>query len=453
MHDRVGSRRRARPRLRSGVERQIAPIIALLLSIGFTFNGLDTLSGNPTLFLLCGAMLALLLLLDAPPRLFWTRALPILALVLLAYGWATLPLWAPAQFLLRQGYIVPDLLLPRLLGAAGLLAAFLAGAMLGARRNALANIIDWMLLFGCVNVIGGLILREYGTELPWDIWRPRQDMRFTGTLSNANVAGTYYGMLALLALGRIVSDPAIGDGPVAQAWRAARWVGLLLCAGACAITASRSAMAGTLLGLTGIGLLHFLRRKGFDSWLVPLLLLLGAGGVLAVGLVDMLFARASMIAEGTAGRTMMWGHYWHIARQAPWFGYGLGSFPDVNQQMLTDPRTAQALWMVNAPHNLILRFLIDGGVPFLLLLTIAMLVIVRRIAANLSYYGPLDGRAGVVAAIFTALLCSMVDIALDIPALAAMTLFLIGLLWERHQFGSRSASKALTVRHRSMKGK
>lgn len=53
---------------------QQAALTALLVSVGVAFNGLNSASGNPILFLLCGGALALALLIETPPTAFWRRA-------------------------------------------------------------------------------------------------------------------------------------------------------------------------------------------------------------------------------------------------------------------------------------------------------------------------------------------------------------------------------------------
>jgi O-antigen ligase len=419
-------------------------LTALVASVGVTFNGLNNAFGGPIMFLLWGGLLAVLLVSIVEPRHFWAGVATPLGLATLAYGWATLPLWALPT---KGTYLAPDLLLPELLSAAALGSAFLAGALAGSHRGGIARVTDWLLLFGALNIALGLLLREVGPSLPWDLWQSRPDFRFTGTLSNPNVAGTYLGMLAVLGLHRIITNhdqPSLGAERVRTA---ARWIMVLLCTGACAITASRSAMVATASGLALLGVVHMLRFRQYRYKLpLPGLLILGGAMILAAGLADPAMERFELLGRQSTGRGLMWEVYAAASAEAPLFGYGPGGFPTLNLRLLSDPRMAQELWMVNSPHNLILQLVLKGGIPFLALLAAAMVIVIARAVWNSN-----DERLGLVCAIGVAVACSMVDIALDVPALAALTLLLAGLAWGR-QAGTRSASRARTSRHRSRKG-
>jgi hypothetical protein len=419
-------------------------LTALVASLGVTFNGLNSALGGPIMFLLWDGLLAMLLISFAMSRRFWTGIAFPLLLAALAYGWATVPLWAlPAA----GTYLAPDLLLPELLSAAALSSAFLAGALVGSRPGAIARVTDWLLIFGAFNIAFGLLLREIGPSVPWDLWQIRSDLRFTGTLSNANVSGTYNGMLAVLALNRIMTrhhQPSQGAGRVRNA---ARWVMVLFATGACAITASRSAIAATTLGLTVLVTIDLLRlRQHRYQLMLPGLLILGIMMILAAGLADPLIHRFGLLGQQSTSRGLMWEVYGAAAANAPWFGYGLGGFPALNLGLLSDPRMAQELWTVNSPHNLILQVVLTGGFPFLAMLATAAIIVITRAIRHQD-----EERQGLICVIGVAAVCSMVDISLDVPASAALTLLLAGLTWQDHP-GARSLSRDRTSRHRSRKG-
>ncbi|WP_165356441.1 O-antigen ligase [Sphingosinicella sp. BN140058] len=427
---------------------------ALLFSIGITFNGLNSPAGNAIACLLAAGILSLLLGLWPAPAAFWRQSLPALALVGAAGAWASLPAWAPQWG--GDDALAPDIMLPALLGLSGHLVALLCGARIGARRHNLAVAMDALILFGCVNAVIGLILRAWGADLAFELWRERPDARFTGTLSNANVAGAYFGLLAVLALARLMeARPAGGfaraDGHAALVRFCALAIALTILIGACALTGSRSANVATIAALGMLPLWRAARRRGAGGWfglfIAASLVLL----VAAFGLSDLVLDRLAIASDEFALRVLMWRQYASLAEAAPLHGYGLGAFPVLNAYALSDPRLAQALWMVNSAHNLVLQLLLQGGFPYLILMTLAALwvgygIIVRGMRD--------DWRCGsdaVVIAVFVVFACAMIDIALDVPAMVSLTMFLVGLAWapgrdaNRYRRSERHTSAAGTA--------
>lgn len=415
---------------RNGSAARQAAFGALLVSVGVTFDGLNSAFGGPLLFLLCGAALLTVLTLAPPPMIFWRRAAPIILLAVVAHLWALVPAMNAVGT-----YATPDLIGAEMIGAAALLAAFLAGACI-AGRNAGAVAVDWLVVLACANVAIGLMIREVGDSLPLDLWRSMGNARFAGTVSNPNVAGAYFGMMALLALGRAVNARA-GEGAVGQAVTAARWIAVLLCAGACTITASRSAVVAML----GMVVVSFVRARTLRT---ALLVVLGLALLIGAGLGDLVIGRIGLLDETSTGRAAIWTNDWAIVQASPWFGHGFGSFSSVQMRWIDDPRLAQELWTVNSAHNLVFQLLVEGGVGYVLLLMAAAIWTGWRVVGNLRRPDADPWRAGGVAALAVVVACAMVDIALDVPALAAVTLFLLGMLWEVPQFGTRSGSSRRT---------
>lgn len=413
-------------------------IAALALSLGIAFNGLNGAFGKPVLFLLVSTPFALLLFAAPPAVSVWRSLGPIVALTAAAHLWMTLPLWVPP---LRGNYARPDLLLREILGAAALLVAFCTGALLTRRRQALASAVDWLLAFGCVMAVLGVMLRDQAGALPSHLWQPHGGVRFAGTMSNSNVTGAYFALLALAGVTRVTGDPADWRKPRVRAAMIARCMAVLLCVGASLVTASRSANTCLGLGLTTI-LFVAARRRGRRG--IVLTAVLSAALLLAawIGLADLLQLRLNQLGGDGLARVVMWRHYLDVSLHAFWFGHGAGGFATVSARSLTDPPLAQLLWTVNAPHNLILGLLLDGGIGHLLLLAAAAALVARRIFANLRHEGLHDGATGVLLGILAVFACAMVDIALDVPALAALTLFLAGMLAFRARDGLRLESSA-----------
>ena len=86
--------------------------------------------------------------------------------------------------------------------------------------------------------------------------------------------------------------------------------------------------------------------------------------------------------------------------------------------------------MVGAAHLAVAQAALEGGIPYLLLLTAAVAVMVAPMIRT-----PENGRArgvlaqGAAAASLLALLCSFGDIALNVPAVTALAALLLGAVW------------------------
>ncbi len=424
--------------VRTAVRPRLPAIAALALSLAIAFDGLNGPAGKPILFLLLSVPFGLLLF-AAPPSLpVWRALAPIVALAVVAQIWMALPLWVPP---LGANYARPDLLLRELLGAAALLVAFCMGAVLALRRQALASTIDWLLAFACANALLGVVLRDQAGALPSHLWQAHGGVRFAGTMSNSNVTGAYFAMLALAGLTRVTGDSADWREPLVRAAMIARCMAVLLCASACLVTASRSANTCLGLGLTVI-LLAGARRRDRRGTVLAVVLSAAVLTAAWIGLADLLQLRLNRVGGDGLARMTMWQHYLGVSLRSIWFGYGAGGFATVSARSLSDPFIAQLLWTVNAPHNLFLGLLLEGGIGYLLLLAAAAALVARRVLTNLRHEGLHDIASGVFVGILAVFGCAMVDIALDVPALAALTLFLAGMLAFRARDGLRLGSSA-----------
>ena len=119
--------------------------------------------------------------------------------------------------------------------------------------------------------------------------------------------------------------------------------------------------------------------------------------------------------------------YTQMSFDAPWFGYGLGGFRNANIASL-DASHVLHRWNFGAAHNVLLHGAIEGGWPFALLsaggIILAAAFVLR--ARRLVRLGTL--RIGLMLAVGIALFSGLSDIALNVPALAAFTAWLGGLL-------------------------
>ena len=401
------------------------------MSVGFLFNGFNNQFGAGVSCIINAVLLAGLLIHRPLSRELWRRAAPVIGLVTLATLWAgVIPALLPELF--ASMAFAPDLLMSGILGIAAGLIALLAGFALARDASRLASLLSALLAFGVVILLFGFYLRQGGSRGAWDLWSATTyTHRFAGTLSNANVAATYAGVLAVLALSKALA--IVGRAGMFPRARADRVSLIMLVALVTAVlTAARAAMViclGALLALLG----RHRRSAGREA--SPAAFTIGIALFLCLTLAASQFAlfeqRFGEIGAAIGLRWTMWRHYAGIAAASPLQGYGLGSFPAVNTYFLHDPALAQALWSVNSAHNIALQLMIEGGLPYLALLTAAALWIAAAIVRSMSVRRLSTEEAGLLAAVITVFGSASVDIALDVPAMVTLTLLLAGMLWGR----------------------
>lgn len=398
-----------------------AALAPIALVAGFIARGFDGAAGQACAALLFAALAAIVVVEIDLPAAFWRRLWPPFALVLLGLAWALAVGWWPIG-------VLPDYALGRALAQAAALAALLAGAVLGGSAMARERVVDWLAILLTLVTVAGLALFWSGTDALFGTSVMR-DGRFTGLVGNANVTATISAAVALWAAYRL---------DLHQRLTRRRWLtrrigfGSVLVVNLLTVSLAASRLVFIVLALALIGAAIVAarraqrgRRRGRGAWAVALAVVLGVS--LFAGPLS---RRFDTLGDAWSLRVEMWGHYAVLAGARPLTGYGLGAFPMVNEQSLTDPAFASAVWAVNSPHNLLLQWLIEGGVP----LALAMLAATGLIALPIG-----RGMAGRWIAADTALLgmigvvvaSAMIDLALDLSAVAALTLFLAGLLWGR----------------------
>lgn len=413
---------------------RLTPDLAARLLGVSVFVQLTAWGANGDLLGLLGAVLNLLaaaavLSLAQPGLAFYRRAWPVLLILATAIGWATAPeLAVAAGWPADAARPVPDMAPAAALRAAGMIATLLAGAALGYRRGRLYVALDSYLICGALNLLLALVLRE--------VSETHVASRFAGTLANANAAGAGFGFVAALALGRIQAlstAPADANGP-------GRLLGLVLCPlilfislGACLITTSRSAGIATLAGLLAMLLLQTAsyRKAGRSAQRSFLIVALGVIAVALVLTSGNLLARIPFAGADAVDRAALFRRCWDLAMARPWFGYGLGSYTPVNLQHLANADDAVRYAYINAAHNQLLQLALVGGLPFLglhLLAGASILATAWR-SRRSTAVDPMTVAAWTGLGILLG--CSMIDIALTVPALTALAAGTLGLLWGR----------------------
>jgi O-antigen ligase len=262
----------------------------------------------------------------------------------------------------------------------------------------------------------------------------------SGTFVNSNSYAAYAGMALVTALGLIFSRRPVSaeqsggfaTRPSAAAWlTGGRTVYLaisLLLFGGLLLSESRAGFGATVLGsiLLGIVLLRgrWPSRPGV-GWALAGAILVGAALVVIAG--SAFFHKMSNLADlDILGRFRIWQLSVTAIGQSPWLGWGLGSFPDLYS--LLQPPDLQI--GNDKAHSTVLEWLLDLGIPAAMCAFATVLVPVvvclrgcwRR---RTDRYLP----AVAFAASMVAILHSVVDFSLQIPAIGFVVSALLGLGW------------------------
>ena len=256
-----------------------------------------------------------------------------------------------------------------------------------------------------------------------------QGGRLSGGFLSANSAATVMGMFTVIALSNLIRRwrQGAGLGVFDHISRVSVPLGFVLIFVTCLLlTASRMGVAATMVAASVLMIWELFDAKGRR---LPILvaggLLLLVGLVLLLGGNDLIWTRMDRI--GSLIRQNIFGAHWQAFLASPLFGYGLGSFSDMNSQIMSAD-TYSDLWAIRAAHNVYLQWLVEAGIVgalpmFLLVAWITGVAIWRSFRLR-------SGQTlmrGLVAASLVVLIHGTTDFALQVPSIAAFWTFLLGL--------------------------
>ena len=412
-----------------------------MLAIG----GLAVLGLNWPLGAAAGAGLSLLMLAvvaastGAPPSGLYLTGVPAAVALAGAAAWVAATqggLHGPSIRSFGQFGLVGELELLKLFGLA---AATLAAALLAVRRDRARALLITLLIAGLLYMCLSLALRQHDPFQVWGMEKGPHRWRFTGSLLNANAAGCVFGMIALLGLGVLLPRLPFPQPRLAAvtlwAWSAAAAAAGLV---ATALTGSRASF-GFTLALAALLVLAQVRKRNSRtrrrrSPLPALAAIALLAAAVATPVIGSLTTRGAL-APAAHARMQAFELYAAESSRHELEGQGLGRFREINAPLLT-PETAPQMWNFGAAHNAVLQAALEGGWPFAGLLVLAVLLVWIPAFVGARRSTRLDGAAALAAASLAGL-CSMGDIALNVPAVATFAALCLGLAWGR-AVGSRA---------------
>lgn len=417
------------------------PLLAIIITLEVASGGANDWVSRPVAALgNIAASCAILLATDDRSRV-WTRMRRPVACFVAALAWGAVPRWLPAAGAALIG--VPpdpalDRLWPALADSVSRLGLVLAGCAAGYRLKKARPFVSWFAASSAVYI--GVLL---ATPSPWRHLVGGGVGRYAATIGNWNAAGAYFGMNAALCLAALLSD---SDG-YARWWRGFFALPLAGAIMLCMATASRSAFTLTSMALA-FGLIWNWRSASFQErkHRGPVLIALTLAAVMAAAWVgtNALFPRYLMLSEDGISRWKILTIYAGYTMESPIWGFGPGSFFEVNQARLTSS-TAAHFWDFGAAHNAALQIALEYGWPALLLLIAGVANIARDVFRRA--WNAED--VGLLGALAIASGASFVDIAWNVPAVGALSCVLLGVLWGVRPAGVRR----LQIMRRSSTGK
>ncbi|CAN5829297.1 O-antigen ligase family protein [soil metagenome] len=289
--------------------------------------------------------------------------------------------------------------------------------------------------------VGSYLKKQFG-------YAPSDFCSMSGTFVNSNSFACYVGMAATVLLALLFSggDRASEDGDWERHGGVLDWLNgrrvfqvalLLLLLGGLLLAASRGGFAATAVGVLALAAL-MMRDRGRSQSDLGRAILIGVVVFLAIGLL----AGGALVgkfksAEQADGRLIIWAATLEAIGLSPWLGWGLGGYPDA--YMIVQP--AAMLQPNDLAHSTPLEIVVELGIvaaiPAFALVVVPWLVCLNgALRRRLSHrYLPTAAFAGAAVAI----LHSMIDFSLQMPAIALVVSALLGMGWA--QAFSRRASR------------
>jgi O-antigen ligase len=306
----------------------------------------------------------------------------------------------------------------------GLACVFALGALGSISRSRGRAFVELIVGIGAAYALVALALFFAG-------FQSRIDDRLTGGFLSANSGATLFGVLAVLCVSVLLrSWRRFRSNPTRRA--STRFffccVALVLFAACLALTASRMGAASTLVAVATLLAWETVSSKSrLASLIAAGLVTVMIAALFVVGLGNTLLSRMDALNTDAVNRAAIFGAHWQAFLKSPLMGYGLGSFTDVNNYVMT-PDNYGALWSIRAAHNVFIQWLEEAGLlgalPMFALIAFVIWTGVTRLRTLRSSQTVVRG---LVASNMVILLHGTTDYALQVPSIAAFWALLLGL--------------------------
>lgn len=349
----------------------------------------------------------------------------------------THPLWAMLGDGAWPGSISPYRTLEGAVALLSVFAAYALGALLAPDSKARDWAGRWLVGIAIIYTFAGLYL-FFATPTS-------SGARLDVGVSSANAAAALFGVLALIAAALLVRA-ARGrlEGKIEMSLPSGwRWAGfalkapmssaaMLLLFACLLLTASRGGLLATLAGflifaaaIATQSMKHVGARGGV--LLAPIAIVAGAFALLFARGGEDVMQRFALAAEDLEMRRALADAHWRFVMDRPLFGHGLNTYHELNTLAAT-PENWRALRAPGSTHNIFIQVLEETGVVGLglwaLMLATPIFRAISRIARRRS---GAEWAAAAFAATALLLLHGVVDFTLQVPAIAALYAFILGM--------------------------
>jgi O-antigen ligase len=275
------------------------------------------------------------------------------------------------------------------------------------------------------------LLAHASPALKFGVYNAFQADRLSASLQSANTAGTLFAASFVLAL-CLVFEASRHASPGRGSWLAEVTFPVITTAllGTCLIlTISRGASAAAFVSCVILLIWEMFSRDWHGIQKHNLYYGLGiACGVVVLGWSGglLLDRYAASFKDWTDQRQSIYEVHWDAFLASPWFGYGMGSFDEVNK-LLQNALNFAALWNVRAAHNVYLQWLEQAGIAG----TVPMFLCIGYIVSRTAWGVRVRHRMttwirGCVAVALVFLIHGWSAFSLEVPAIAIFWSLILG---------------------------